>query len=54
MKITYSSEPAGPPWIQMAFQYKKPSAGIQGHILNLLHMQAAEPEGGKKKPEIDF
>lgn len=49
MKTTYSSEPAGPLWIQMVFLYKKPSAGIQGHILNLLHMQAAEPEGKKKK-----
>lgn len=53
MKTTYGSESACPLWIQMAFLYKKPSAGIQGHILNLLHMQAAEPEG-KKTPEIDF
>lgn len=49
MKITYGSEPAGSLWIQMAFQYKKSSAGIQGHILNLLHMQAAEPEGKKNQ-----
>lgn len=51
MKITYVSELAGPLWIQMAVQYKKPFAGIQGHILNLLHMRAAEPE---EKREMDF
>lgn len=47
MKITYGSELPGPLWIQMAVQYKKPFAGIQGHILNLLHTQAAEPEEKK-------
>lgn len=51
MKITYGSELAGPLWIQMAVQYKKPFAGIQGCILNLLHTQATEPEETK---EIDF
>lgn len=51
MKITYGSELAGPLWIQTAVQDTKPFAGIQGHILNLLHMQAAEPE---EKKEMDF
>jgi len=51
MKITYGSELAGPLWIQMAVQYKKPFAGIQGCILNLLHTQATEPEETK---EIGF
>lgn len=32
----------------MVLQYKKPFAGIQGHILNL-HTQAAEPKGKRKR-----
>lgn len=32
----------------MVLQYKKPFAGIQGHILNL-HAQAAEPEEKRKR-----
>lgn len=49
MKITYGSALAGPPWIQMGVRYKKSFAGIQGHILNLLHTQAAEPEEKERK-----